>query len=712
MKGILTLILMVVTINLSAQSNFTIDKKSLVLDNGYIRREISLSGNRITSSSLSLSGSTDNFLAPGKEFSFSLNGKSLNGTSGWTIVASTPISDDTDGRGVKLTLKQDTKPGIMMELNYMLYPGLPLIRKWIKFINSATEECKIEDLNIEDLETRIGYVHSVIYHNYGRMKHLGRFVGNWDDPVVVVHEISKRRGIAIGNESPGVLKRTAYHTANNNIEAGLTHTGQNFPFRKWLRKGEEWESPRIFICLYSDTDNGFDVINNDVNTFIVRHMNPRIIQVREKPVFVYNTWNPFRTFVNDSLVRDVAKAASECGIQEFIIDDGWQINDSGVTSDKGWGRNYGDWNVDQKKFPGGLKPTFDYIRSLGMKPGLWISIGSATTDSKVYRDHPEWFVKDINNQTGNLHQGSAVSDFRTSCLGTNWFNYIKSTIITLVKDYGLAYAKLDFAVAASAYVNNDTISGCYATDHPFHRDHRESFIVIYERLFKLFDELHKAAPDLFIDCTFETAGKLQLMDYAIAQHAEGNWLSNVENPFPTGQLRVRQLAWWRSPAVPASSLVIGNLQMNEEEFEFSLKSLIGTLPIVLGDPRKIPLSNREMIRKWSEWMQKMEQKYNYMSYRRDLPGFGQPEEGSWDGWARINTGTRSGGIFGIFRQGASEEHRTVVIPDLDPDKIYSIKSAPEGNILLSSKGSTLMEKGFDVSITKKYDGRIFEISAE
>lgn len=41
---------------------------------------------------------------------------------------------------------------------------------------------------------------------------------------------------------------------------------------------------------------------------------------------------------------------------------------------------------------------------------------------------------------------------------------------------------------------------------------------------KMFDDLHAEAPDLFIDCTFETAGKLQLMDYGIAKHAEGNWL--------------------------------------------------------------------------------------------------------------------------------------------------------------------------------------------
>jgi alpha-galactosidase len=464
------------------------------------------------------------------------------------------------------------------------------------------------------------------------------------------------------------------------------------------------------VCLYSGTDNGFDVINGDVNTFIIKYMDTRIITGKQKPVFVYNTWNPFRTFVSDTLIRSVAKAAADCGVQEFIIDDGWQINAKAKTSDKAWGNNYGDWIVDEKKFPGGLKPTFDYIRSLGMKPGLWISIGSATPDAEVYRKHPEWFVKSSNGEPGNLHEGSRNKNFVTSCMGTDWTDYIKGRILSLVKDYGLAYAKLDFSVLTSAYVNDDSISGCYATDHPYHKDHRESFIVIYDRLLRLFDELHAEAPDLFIDCTFETAGKLQLMDYAIAQHAEGNWLSNIEQPFPTGALRTRHLAWWRSPALPASSLVIGNLQMNEETFEFSLKSLIGTLPIVLGDPRKMAPDKRARIKKWSTWMQDMQKKHDYMSYRKDLPSFGEPAEGMWDGWMRINTLTKSGGVIGVFRQGAPEAKRTVTVEDLDPVKQYSVRLAPEGKEVIKAAGKDLMERGFEVTIPESVDGNIYEIT--
>jgi alpha-galactosidase len=344
-----------------------------------------------------------------------------------------------------------------------------------------------------------------------------------------------------------------------------------------------------------------------------------------------------------------------------------------------------------------------------MKPGLWISIGSATTDSRVFKTHPEWFIINQNGKTGNLHSHSESNDFYTSCFGTEWFSYIKSVILGLVKEHGLAYAKLDLSIVTSAYINDPSISGCYALDHPYHRDHEESFIAIYQNVLKLFDELHAEAPELFIDCTFETEGKLQLQDYAFAEHAEGNWLSNIEEPFPTGALRMRQLAWWRSPSVPAGSLVIGNLPFDSKDFEFDLKSLIGTLPIVLGDPRKLSPEKRADIKKWADWMVKMQEKYDYMSFRQDLQGFGEPAEGSWDGWSRINTERKNGGIIGVFNQGAREKSRTIIVAGLNPEKKYLVLLAPEGNQIALLSGKQLSEEGFRVSLLKNYDGNVFEI---
>ncbi len=704
MKTILILLLVSFSCTLLSQEYFKIHGDTLELNNGEVIREIRIEKGGISSIGLHMKGQDRNYIRDSREFSFLVNDKEADGSANWDLLGTETIEDERKGQGVRVILEGTAGlQGLLVEINYMLYPDLPLVRKWIKISNKGEEDLKIEALNVEDLQSDFSHVSTVILHNYARMKNLGKYIGNWDDPVVVLHHQSEGIGMALGNEAPGVIKRTTYHTISENLELGLTHPEQDFPFRKWLEPGTSWESPKTFICLYSGTDDGFAVVDGAVNDFVRLHMYPQIIRNEHKPVFVYNTWNPFRTFVSDSLVREVALAAAECGIQEFIIDDGWQVNDGAVSSADAWGNNYGDWKVDEQKFPGGLRPTFDFIKSLGMKPGLWITIGAATGNAKVYKDHPEYFVKNSKGEPGNLHGYGA--DFYTTCFGTAWVDYIKDVIVNMSREYGLAYTKLDFAIATSAYVNEAQISGCYASDHPYHKDHHESFWVIYQRVLELFDILHRECPDLFIDCTFETAGKLQLMDYAIANHADGNWLSNFEEPVPTGPLRIRQMAWWRSPAVPASSLVIGNTPMDDPGFEFALKSLIGTLPIVLGDPREIPAGKRADLKQWSLWMQEMQEQYDYMSYRRDLPGFGEPREGSWDGWMRINNDTKQGGIIGVFRQGALETSRRLYLKGLDPELEYLVKLAPEGTEVHRASGQQLMNEGFKVEIPNLMMGK-------
>jgi alpha-galactosidase len=342
-----------------------------------------------------------------------------------------------------------------------------------------------------------------------------------------------------------------------------------------------------------------------------------------------------------------------------------------------------------------------------MKPGLWISLTSADTASVVFKAHPEWFIRDAAGKPADLH----VENSRrvTACLATGWYDHIKSVILGLVREHGLAYVKLDLTIVTSAYVYDRSRSGCYAHDHPLHRDREESYLVEYERCMSLFDELHREAPNLFIDCTFETWGGLQLIDYALVTHAEGDWLSNIEQPAPYGSLRVRNLAWSRSPAIPAGSMVIGNLTLDDPGRELSFLSLAGTLPIMLGDPRKVSVEDRRKLRTWADWLRAMERKHGYFLFRQDLPGFGEPEEGHWDGWARLNTDTGSGGIFGLFRQGGAESTRGITLSGLDPAEEYIIRRGPGGEKVGQFSGNILREKGLPISIPEPYGAMLFEV---
>lgn len=97
-----------------------------------------------------------------------------------------------------------------------------------------------------------------------------------------------------------------------------------------------------------------------------------------------------------------------------------------------------------------------------------------------------------------------------------------------------------------------------------------------------------------------------------------------------------------------------------------------------------------------------------MSFRQDLQGFGEPMEGMWDGFQRINTETKSGGIFGLFRHGSVEIRRIVTVNYLDPEKTYQVK-AMDGNVIATLTGTELKEKGFAVDLDRLYSGDLYEI---
>ncbi|GAB3716468.1 hypothetical protein GCM10027592_57790 [Spirosoma flavus] len=674
-------------------------KSELLLNNGVVQRTIKLptdSTNQFATTTYKpVAGNFSFFQKTNPDFQFEVNDVVYTGSGQWQLVGVKQASDSRQGNGAAVTLK--SKDGkVELTVKFLLYPDLPVVRKSLSVKNLTKTAIRLESVDVEKFIVG-GYGSPLlcwIGTDYGRRRMIGPYEGTMQDALLTVHNPDKAHGIVIGNEASGVMKRTALFWEAPDICVGLTRKNARFPFRKWIEPGQSFETPYVFTMVYVNQKDPNELVNTAVPTFVRKHMGIRLSDLAEKPTFVYNTWSPFKTNINEQLIRELATAAAKAGMKEFIIDDGWE--------DK-----LGDWGIDQKKFPNSLKPVFDYIKSLGMKPGLWVSIGTAAPDSKVYQQHPDWFVQDKAGKPTSLLVAGAGK--YTACFSTGWYDHIKRILNTLVGEYGLEYLKLDFSVVTSPYRYNPVESGCYAPHHHGHKDHNESLFVNYERMWALFDELHTLNPKLFIDCTFETMGGLQLIDYALIKHAEGDWLSNFYEPDERVDLRVRNMAWWRSPAMPATALVIGNPAMQDKGWETHIQSLAGALPIMLGDPRKLSEADLHKYRSYADWLQTMQTKYDFMSFRQDLPGFGEPNEGRWDGFQRINTDTKQGGIIGVFRHGAAETQRMVTIQQLDPTKSYQVKSM-DGNVVASMSGQTLRTTGFPVTIPNLYAGVLFEIT--
>lgn len=674
--------------------------EALTLDNGQVRRVIALDCARggISTTALAVPGQRGPLiLGGGDEFAFQANGAAVRGNADLEVVRCEPATEARGGSGatVRLRTRRPGTPPLAIAVEWILYPGSPVVRKRLAIENTGKADVSLESLDVERLPLAWKDTDCWTLDDYGRQLHLGPIEGTWHDCAVVVHQFPRREGLVLGNEAPGALKRTTAFLDGTAVTIGLTHADSRTPFRKWLKSGERWSSPWMFVQPYAEVDDPRTERDSALADFVREDLGTSLAQNRQRPVLAYNTWMPFQKDINERLVLDLADAAARCGIEDFVVDSGWNTN-------------CGDWQVDPVKFPHGLEPVFQHVKTLGMKPGLWVSIASVDRSSAVFAQHPEWFAVGPDGKFANLH--NARTDRVTACMATGWYDYIKATVLGLIRRYDLAYIKLDLSVATSAYRYDPEHAGCFASGHPGHRDRAESLLAEFQRCQDLFDELHRARPGLFIDCTFETWGALQGIDYALIEHADGDWLSNIEEPMPVGGLRARALAWWRSGAVPAGSLIVGNERLDGPDPEGALLSQAGSFPTLLGDLRKLPPAETARLRRWTDWLRAMEAKHHYALFREDLPGFGGPAAGAWDGWARLNPDT--GGIVGVFREGGAEAQRTVTLAGMTPGRTYEIRRAPDGVSCGRLTGRELAERGFPALIPARHGQVLFEVDPQ
>ncbi|MBO5537554.1 MAG: alpha-galactosidase [Prevotella sp.] len=103
-----------------------------------------------------------------------------------------------------------------------------------------------------------------------------------------------------------------------------------------------------------------------------------------------NSWEGLYFDINEERMLQMMDDISKFGGELFVMDDGWfgykyQRNDDSST--------LGDWVVDKKKLPGGIKALVDAARQKNIKFGIWIEPEAVNTKSELFEKHPEWVLQ-------------------------------------------------------------------------------------------------------------------------------------------------------------------------------------------------------------------------------------------------------------------------------------------------------------------------------
>jgi alpha-galactosidase len=154
----------------------------------------------------------------------------------------------------------------------------------------------------------------------------------------------------------------------------LVHAGELFePGEIRLDPGAAYESPIAYFALETAA----------LRARLKREMTWPGGVAKPRPV-TFNTWEG--NYFDHSLPALMAQAgaAAALGVERFVLDDGW----FGLRDDDT--RALGDWSVDPRKYPNGLKPLADHVHGLNMEFGLWFEPEMINPDSDLYRAHPDW----------------------------------------------------------------------------------------------------------------------------------------------------------------------------------------------------------------------------------------------------------------------------------------------------------------------------------
>lgn len=150
-----------------------------------------------------------------------------------------------------------------------------------------------------------------------------------------------------------------------------------------LEPEEEFQTPEAVMTF---SHQGFNGMSGQMHRFVRQHIVRGEWKDKVRPVLL-NSWEAAYFDFNERKLLQLAKAGKESGIELFVMDDGWfgERNDDASS--------LGDWEVNQKKLPGGLLGLSNKLKEMGLMFGIWVEPEMVSVKSRLYEAHPDWTIE-------------------------------------------------------------------------------------------------------------------------------------------------------------------------------------------------------------------------------------------------------------------------------------------------------------------------------
>jgi len=323
------------------------------------------------------------------------------------IVAGKPSVDrqpavyaDGNEADTLIVTAEDPSTGVTVRLYYTAMRDLPAVIRRTAVENTSAAALTVERVFSASLDFTGWQEPAELLHlwgTWGRERHMER--------TPLCHgsvSVSSRRGASSHHHNPfaALVSRRTTETSGPAVGLSLVYSG-NFeiaadtdPFGSvrlmagieptdfaWrLDPGETFVSPEAVLSVSGE---GLGKMSRTFHRLYREHLCRGEWRDKPRPILINNWEATYFNFDSDKLAA-IAREAADCGIDMLVMDDGWFGERSDDRS------SLGDWFVNEKKLPGGLKPLTDRVRAMGLKFGIWFEPEMISPRSKLFEAHPDW----------------------------------------------------------------------------------------------------------------------------------------------------------------------------------------------------------------------------------------------------------------------------------------------------------------------------------
>ena len=406
----------------------------------------------------------------------------------------TYVEDENEAMTLELTLVDSLK-SVKIILSYSVFEEFNAITRSVKIINESDEDVNINRILSANVDFRDSdYELIQLSGAWARERHIIR-----KEIRSGSQSIESRRGSSSHAQNPFmalVRKDTTeqhgevygfslVYSGNflANVEVDMyenarAQIGINpFDFTWLLKSKEEFTAPEA-VLVYSN--EGLTGMSHIYNCLYGKRLCKGKYRDEVRPILI-NNWEATYFDFNETKIKEIAREATNLGMELFVLDDGW----FGKRDDDN--SSLGDWFVNEEKLKGGLNKLATEINEMGLQFGLWFEPEMVSPISELYKEHPDWCIH-IPGRNRSEARRQLILDYSREDV----CNYIIEKISEVLSSAPISYVKWDM---------NRNMSEIGSAKLPANRQREVAHRYILG-LYKVLEEITTRFPDvLFESCS-------------------------------------------------------------------------------------------------------------------------------------------------------------------------------------------------------------------